>query len=441
MHDIKEIRKDPAAFDAAMHKRGLQPQSVEILKDDKDCRKTVTELEQWQAELNKLTLMISGLMNEDRDGEAEKYMKEASSVKDRIYDIEGEGRYEYELFEKALSELPNIPAADVPAGADESANKELSKWGTQPDFTFEIKEHDAIGTDLNAMDFPRAAKVSGARFVILYDQLAHLERALANFMLDIHRREFGYREVQIPILVREPTLYGSGHLPKFDEDLFKTNEEQPRYLIPTAETVLTGLHANEILQEEQLPLRYVCWSNCFRAEAGAAGKDTRGLIRLHQFSKVELVSYTTPEQSKDEHERMTTCAETILQRLELPYRKMLLCAGDMGFAAEKTYDLEVWLPAQKKYREISSCSNCGAFQSRRLNARYKRQGKHKGEKGTTFPHALNGSGLAIGRTMAALLENYQQADGSVALPKVLHKYMDGEKTLELPSSSTKSTTN
>ena len=429
MHDIKEIERDPQAFDEAMRKRGLPKQAHKLIADYSGIKAGVALVEGMQAKHNIESEKFSQISsNSEGDKKRAMAIKSAQTMKNEIATIRGKTDDLKLKMLGRLFHLPNMPAAQVPEGGDEGSNKFLREVGKASAFKFKARSHDEIGELLGGMDFPRAARVAGARFVILYDQVARLERALAHFMLDIHRREFGYREVNIPVLVQSQTLVGSGHLPKFEEDLFKTNDEKsPRYLIPTAETVLTGLHATEVLQEEQFPLRYVCWSNCFRAEAGAAGKDTRGLIRLHQFSKVELVSYTTPDKSEAEHDRMTNCAEEILKLLDLPYRVMLLCAGDMGFAAQKTYDLEVWLPEQRKYREISSCSNCGAFQSRRLKVRYKR----KGEKGTFFPHALNGSGLAIGRTMAALLENYQQADGSVALPEVLHKYMDGEKKLNL----------
>ncbi len=427
MHDIKEIAKDPTAFDEAMRKRGLPQQAQDLIAYYKKIKASISVVEMVQAEHNQRSEKISQTPSDIKDdGNKAMVIKAAKEAKQQITNLKKISEDTKSTMLRKLLELPNVPVADVPEGSDESFNKLIRKDGSPPDFRFKARSHDEIGEMLDAMDFPRAAKVSGARFVVLYDQLARLERALANFMLDVHTREYGYREVQIPVLAEWHTLYGSGHLPKFEEDLFKIGtKERPRYLIPTAETVLTGLHANEILQEEELPLRYVAWSSCFRAEAGAAGKDTRGLIRLHQFSKVELVSYTTPGKSKDEHERMTGCAEEILKRLGLPYRVMLLCSGDMGFSAEKTYDLEVWLAAQKKYREISSCSNCGAFQSRRMNARYKR----KGQKGTLFPHALNGSALAVGRTMAALLENYQQSDGTVVLPAVLDPYMGGDLTL------------
>ncbi len=433
MHDIKEIVRNPEAFDEAMGKRGLPKQAQELIMLYGKLKAAVSLLESNLAKRNMESEKFSQISGDSKSDEKRAVVvKTAQKTKQEISNIKKATDNISLVILGKLMELPNLPTADVPAGEDEKSNGLVREYGEPANFEFKARSHDEIGELLGDMDFPRAAKVAGARFAILYGQLARLERALAQFMLDTHVRDFGYREVHIPVLVNSATLLGSGHLPKFEEDLFKTNDEKnQRYLIPTAETVLTGLHAGEILQEEQFPLRYVCWSNCFRAEAGAAGKDTRGLIRLHQFSKVELVSYTTAEKSRDEHERMTNCAEEILKKLELPYRVMLLCAGDMGFAAEKTYDLEVWMSAQKKYREISSCSNCGAFQSRRLKVRFKR----KGEKGTIFPHALNGSGLAVGRTMAALLENYQQADGSVVLPEVLHKYMDGETKLSLPEIS------
>jgi seryl-tRNA synthetase len=310
----------------------------------------------------------------------------------------------------------------VPAGADESANVELRRWGEPRAFDFEPKEHDEIGARLG-MDFGRAAKLAGARFVVLFGQLARLERALAAFMLDLHTKDHGYTEVNPPLLVRDRVLFGTGQLPKFADDSFRTTAGH--WLIPTAEVALTNLVADEILDSDQLPLRYTAWTPCFRSEAGAAGKDTKGMIRQHQFTKVELVSITKPEASESEHERLTACAETVLQRLELPYRVMILCSGDTGFTVRKTYDLEVWLPGQRRYREISSCSNCGDFQARRMRARF----RPKGERRTEFVHTLNGSGLAVGRTLIALLETYQEADGSVRLPPALRPYMDGRERL------------
>jgi seryl-tRNA synthetase len=337
--------------------------------------------------------------------------------------IQAEEEHERNLksaLDSALAPLPNLPAADVPDGADESDNVEViaRRFGAAPVLDT-AREHFQLGEDLKQMDFGRAAKISGARFVFLTDQLARLERALGNFMLDLHTREFGYREVSPPLLVRDDAAFGTGQLPKFEEDLFHTTTGY--WLIPTAEVSLTNFVREEILDAEMLPLRLTAWTPCFRAEAGAAGKDTHGILRMHQFSKVELVSVVTPEQSIDEHERMTTCAQEVLKRLELHHRVLTLCPGDMGFAARKTYDIEVWLPGQNRFREISSCSNCGDFQARRMNARYRSK-----DKALHFVHTLNGSGLAIGRTLVALLENYQQSDGSIAIPDTLRPYMDGQ---------------
>jgi seryl-tRNA synthetase len=322
-----------------------------------------------------------------------------------------------------LATVPNLPADDVPEGQDETQNVEIRTWGTPREFAFKPKEHFEIGEALGQMDFDRAAKISGARFVVLFDGIARLERALAAFMLDLHTREHGYREVLPPYLVRDNALYGTGQLPKFADDLFRTTSDH--WLIPTAEVPLTNLVAEEILDDDTLPRRFSALTPCFRAEAGAAGKDTRGMIRQHQFEKVELVSIAHPDTSVEEHERMTACAEEVLKRLGLPYRVVTLCSGDMGFSARKTYDIEVWLPGQGRYREISSCSNCGDFQARRMNARF----KAKGEKGTRFVHTLNGSALAVGRTLIAILENYQESDGSVRVPNALRSYMGGVETI------------
>ncbi len=333
--------------------------------------------------------------------------------------MEAEAAERYRAVEAALAGIPNIPAEDVPDGLDAGANREMRRHGTPPSFGFKPRDHAEIGEALGLMDFARAGKLSGARFVVLRGQLARLERALAQFMIDIHTREFGYTEVSPPLLVRDEAVYGTGNLPKFADDLFRTTTGL--WLIPTAEVSLTNLVADEIVEEAELPLRFTAWTPCFRSEAGAAGKDTRGMIRQHQFYKVELVSIAHPEQSGEEHERMTVCAEEILKRLGLAYRVMLLCAGDMGFASRKTYDIEVWLPGQNAYREISSCSNCGDFQARRMKARF----RPKEGKGTRFVHTLNGSGLAIGRTLIAVLENYQRGNGTVAVPDALKPYMDG----------------
>lgn len=327
--------------------------------------------------------------------------------------------------DEILSCLPNIPADDVPDGADETGNVEQRRWGKPAVFEFPVKQHFELGEALGLMDFGRAAKLSGARFTVLTGVLARLERALGQFMLDVHTREFGYTEVSPPLLVRDQTAYGTGNLPKFAEDLFATKrgeqDSDRLWLIPTAEVPLTNLVADEIVEEATLPRHYTAWTPCFRSEAGSAGRDTRGMLRQHQFYKVELVSITHPDKSNEEHERMTDCAEEILRRLGLPYRVMLLCAGDMGFASRKTYDIEVWLPGQGAYREISSCSNCGDFQARRMNARF----KPPGGKGTRFVHTLNGSGIAVGRALIAVMENYQMGNGQVRVPDALKPYMGG----------------
>ncbi len=331
--------------------------------------------------------------------------------------------------DEILAGLPNLPAADVPDGADETANLVLRREGEPPLFNFAAAAHEAIGERLGLMDFRRAGKLSGSRFVVLRGDLARLERALGQFMLDLHTREFGYQEISPPFLVRDEVVFGTGQLPKAAEDMFRTTNGL--WLIPTAEAPLTNLVADEILDERELPLRFTAWTPSFRSEAGAAGKDTRGMIRQHQFMTVELVSVTTPEQSAAEHERMTACAEEVLKRLGLAYRVMLLSAGDMGFAAQKTYDIEVWLPGQGAYREISSCSNCGAFQAQRMRARYRpAEGRGTEGRGTQPVHTLNGSGLAVGRTLIAILENYQHADGSVSVPAALQPYLGGQKLIE-----------
>ncbi|HXA69396.1 MAG TPA: serine--tRNA ligase [Stellaceae bacterium] len=417
MFDLKWIREQPEAFDKGLARRGLPPQSPEILRLDKVWREAQTEAERLQAERNRLSKEIGNAKAKGQDVAA--LLKEVAASKDRQAAMEAEAVERYRAVEAALAVIPNIPADDVPDGHDASANREMRRHGTPPSFGFKPRDHAAIGEALGLMDFARAGKLSGARFVVLRGQLARLERALAQFMIDIHTREFGYTEVSPPLLVRDEAVYGTGSLPKFADDLFRTTTGL--WLIPTAEVPLTNLVADEILEEARLPLRFTAWTPCFRSEAGAAGKDTRGMIRQHQFYKVELVSIAHPEQSGEEHERMTACAEAILKRLGLAYRVMLLSAGDMGFAVRKTYDIEVWLPGQDAYREISSCSNCGDFQARRMKARF----RPKEGKGTRFVHTLNGSGLAIGRTLIAVLENYQQGNGTVAVPDVLKPYMAG----------------
>ena len=363
-----------------------------------------------------------GQIKDKAGSEFEQAKIKAGQIKDNIAALEAATTTDGEL-ELLLCSLPNIPASDVPLGKDETGNKEIRTWGTIPRFSFKPKQHFEIGEALGILDFEQTAKISGSRFATLKGGLARMERALANFMLDIHTKEFAYMEIVPPFLVRDSAMFGVGQLPKFAEDSFQTTNDYR--LIPTAEVSLTNLIAGQILEEETLPLRYTAYTPCFRSEAGSAGKDTRGMIRQHQFTKVELVSITSPEDSVKEHERLTSAAETVLQRLVLPYRVMLLCTGDMGFSSTKTYDLEVWLPGQDCYREISSCSNCGDFQARRMNSRTRK----KGEKETRFVHTLNGSALAVGRTMVAILENYQQADGTIAVPEVLQPYMGGMKTI------------
>ena len=420
MLDIKWLRDQPDAFDEALQRRGLPPRAASLRELDDAQRAIQTRLQEHQARRNALSRDIGRLRAQGGDPEAA--MAEVASLKGAIQAGEDEVRKLGDLLERELSALPNVLAADVPDGPDESANVELRRVGEPRRFDFEPKEHDEIGAPLG-MDFTHAARMSGARFVALRGQLARLERALANFMLDLQTREHGLTEVAPPLLVRDNAVFGTGQLPKFADELFKTTDGY--WLIPTAEVSLANLVADEILDVADLPLRFTAWTPCFRSEAGSAGKDTKGMIRQHQFSKVEMVSITVPEQSEAEHERMTSCAEAVLQRLELPYRVVVLASGDTGFGARKTYDLEVWLPGQGRYREISSCSNCGDFQARRMRARF----RPAGERRTGFVHTLNGSGLAVGRTLVALLENGQEADGSVVLPAALRPYLDGRERL------------
>jgi seryl-tRNA synthetase len=418
--DLKWLRDQPEALDRALARRGLPPMAAALLERDAAVRALQTELQEQQARRNALSKEVGRLRAQG--GDADALIAEVAALKDRLQCVEERMRERSADLDAALAGIPNILAEDVPDGPDESANRLVRSWGEPPGFEFEPKEHDELGARLG-MDFARAAKLSGARFVVLKGALARLERALATFMLDLQTGEHGYTEVNPPLLVRDHVLFGTGQLPKLAADQFETTTGH--WLIPTAEVVLTNLVAEEILDAEQLPLRYTAWTPCFRSEAGAAGKDTKGMIRQHQFTKVELVSITRPEQSEAEHERLTACAEAVLQRLELPYRVMVLSSGDTGFAARKTYDLEVWLPGQGRYREISSCSNCGDFQARRMRARY----RPKGERRTELVHTLNGSGLAVGRTLIAVLENYQQPDGSVLLPDVIRPYMGGQGRL------------
>ena len=490
MFDIKTIRENPEAFDTGLKRRGLSPLSAGLIAQDEALRALKTRLQDVQARRNAASKEIGKAKGAKDEALAAKLMAEVSALKDQLQADEDEQRKLEAALERDLAVIPNLPLAEVPEGADEKANVEVRRWGDPrgvPGARMnKPRQHFEIGEALGLMDFEAAARISGARFVVLKGQLARLERALAMFMLDIHTGEFGYTECQVPLLVRDPAVYGTAQLPKFEEDLFQIpntdfkkimnralvrsaantpkvmaeykqltgkdmtptevveafveatqmrDDAQDRrelyeeakgqparlWLVPTAEVPLTNLAREQIVDEAALPQRYTAWSPCFRSEAGAAGRDTRGMIRQHQFSKVEMVSITTPDQSLAEHERMTNCAETILQRLGLPYRTMLLCTGDMGFSAQKTYDIEVWLPGQNAYREISSCSVCGDFQARRMGARY----RPAGGKGTEFVHTLNGSGLAVGRTLVAILENYQQTDGSVVIPEALRPYMGG----------------
>jgi len=418
MHDLRAIRLDPMAYDKGWAARGLGPVSASILILDQARRDSQTELQSAQARRKDLSALIGKAKSAGDTATADRLMAEVERLKDVIAQASDAEAVRGRALKDFLAGLPNLSAADVPTGADERENVEVRRWG-EPDSRRAARDHVDLGASLGLMDFDSAARMSGARFVVLKGQLARLERALGQFMLDIQTLEHGYTEVSPPLVVRSQALYGTGQLPKFAADLFHTTDD--RWLIPTAEVSLTNIVGDQILAESALPLRFTALTPCFRSEAGASGRDTRGMIRQHQFNKVELVSITAPEESEAEHERMVACAETILKRLELPFRTVLLCAGDMGFTARKTYDLEVWMPSQETYREISSCSNCGDFQARRLEARCKRSG----EKGARYVHTLNGSGLAVGRTLVALMENYQDDGGRIAIPQALHPYLPG----------------
>ncbi len=422
MFDIKAIRDNPEAFDLGWKRRGIAPQAAELVALDAELRELQTTLQESQSRRNAASRAIG--QAKAKGDAADDLIREVAELKKQMPELEEKIRSLSEELTARLSRLENIPAEDVPDGENEDDNVEIRHWGDRPSFDFEPKQHFDLGEDLGQMDFEGAARMSGARFVLLKGDLAKLERALSAFMLDVHTGEFGYQEASVPLLVRDQALYGTSQLPKFKEDLFEATTGH--YMIPTGEVPLTNMVREQILEEEKLPLRFTTLSQCFRSEAGSAGRDTRGMIRLHQFNKVELVSITRPEDSRDELERMTGAAEEILQRLGLCYRVLTLCTGDMGFAAKKTYDLEVWLPGQGAYREISSCSNTGDFQARRMNSRC----RPAGEKKTRFVHTLNGSGLAVGRTLVAVLENYQQADGSILIPEILRPYMGGKKMIE-----------
>ncbi len=426
MHDIRAIRDNPDAFIKGWNRRksGLGDVVSSILELDEKLRAAVSRKQEAEQTRNASSKLIGKAKASGDEAEAQRLMAAVAAAKDVMEKIgEEEAAIRGEL-DGILAGLPNIPRDDIPDGEDEEANAEVRKWGEPTVLGFEAKDHADLGEALGMMDFETAVKMSGARFVLLSGKLAKLERALTQFMLDVQTEENGYVECSPPVLVKENALYGTGQLPKFEEDLFKTTADH--YLIPTAEVSLTNIVADAMIEESYLPRRYTAATPCFRSEAGSAGRDTKGMIRLHQFTKVEMVSVTKPEDSDAELERMTGCAEGILQKLELPYRVMELCTGDMGFGAQRTYDLEVWLPSQDTYREISSCSTCGDFQARRMNARFKRTPTEENKKPKPeFVHTLNGSGLAVGRTLVAVLENYQREDGSIAVPKVLQSYMGG----------------
>jgi seryl-tRNA synthetase len=449
MHDIRWIRENAEALKDGLRRRGMLGLHVEetVAKTfalDDERREQIASAQKFQEERNRLSKEIGVAMKAKDTARAEALKTEVAALKDAAAGLEAAEKRAVDALEKALLELPNLPLEDVPVGKDESDNVEVRRFGEKPQFAegFQPKEHFDIGEALGLMDFEAAARLSGARFVVLKGKLARLERALTQFMLDLHTEEHGYIEIEPPLLVRDEAMIGTAQLPKFRDDQFSVsagrqvgNRQSTAedllptaefWLIPTAEVPLANLVREQILGEAALPLRFTAGTPCFRAEAGAAGRDTRGMIRQHQFSKVELISITTPEKSLEEHERMTACAEEVLKRLGLHYRTVILCTGDMGFASQKTYDIEVWLPGQQKFREISSCSVCGEFQARRMNARY----RPAEGKGTRFVHTLNGSGVAVGRALVGILENYQNPDGSVTVPEVLRPYMGGLERIE-----------
>ncbi|GBQ12765.1 serine--tRNA ligase [Swaminathania salitolerans] len=420
MHDLRALRADPARFDAALARRGVSPVAEDLVRRDEERRAALQALQEQQAQRKILARDIG--QGKRSGADTTELEQQAVALRDRIAALETTASAIDDEIVGILATLPNRLDDSVPDGRDEADNRIVHQRGSVPAFDFEPKQHFELGEGLGLMDFPTASKLSGARFTILRGGLARLERALGQFMLDVHTGEFGYSETIVPLLVNDAAMYGTDKLPKFAEDSFRTTDG--RWLIPTAEVPLTASVAGEILDAGTLPLRMTALSACFRSEAGSAGRDVRGMLRQHQFSKVELVSVTLPEESEAEHERMTRCAETILERLEIPYRRMLLCAGDTGFGASRTYDLEGWLPGQKAWREISSCSNTRDFQARRMNARY------RGENGPAFVHTLNGSGLAVGRTLIAVMENGQTAEGAIEIPAVLHPYMGGLTRLD-----------
>lgn len=425
MHDIKIIRDEPAAFDAGLAKRGMRPHADRLLELDGKRRDAVTRAQEAETQRNTMSKQIGMAKAKGDEDEFNRLRSEVERLKKVLEEASEEAKHFTESLNQHVAALPNLPEADVPEGEDEAANEEVRRWGEPRELGFKARDHVDLGEGLGQMDFDGAARLSGARFVALKGGLARLERALAHFMLDLHTSEHGYTEVSPPLLVRDDALFGTGQLPKFAEDQFRTTDGY--WMIPTAEVPLTNLAGDAIHDAASVPMRMTAYTPCFRSEAGSAGRDTRGMIRLHQFQKVEMVAIVEPEDSAAELDRMTGCAEKVLQLLELPYRVMLLSSGDMGFSAKRTYDLEVWLPSQNTYREISSCSNCGDFQARRMNARYRKEG----EKKPVFLHTLNGSGVAVGRAMLAVMENHQNEDGSISIPKALQPYMGGLEQLEV----------
>jgi seryl-tRNA synthetase len=419
MHDIRSIRDDPAAFDAGLARRGLPARAAELLALDDRRRAGIADLQKAQERRNAASKEIGAAAARKDAGAVEALKAEVAAIKQAMPELEAVEKAAQAALDTELAAIPNLPGPDAPDGRDESENVEIRRHGTLRNYAFKPKEHDELGEALGMMDFETAAKISGARFVMLKGGLARLERALMQFMLDLHTTVHGYTEINPPVLVREEAMFGTAQLPKFREDQFAAGNGY--WLIPTAEVPLTNSVREQILDERKLPMRFTAGTLCFRAEAGAAGRDTRGMIRQHQFEKVELVSITTPEQSAEEHERMTTCAEEVLRRLGLHFRTVALCTGDMGFASKKTYDIEVWLPGQGRFREISSCSVCGDFQARRMNARC----KAPDAKATRFVHTLNGSGVAVGRALVAVMETYQTEDGAIEVPEALRSYMGG----------------
>ncbi len=419
MLDINYIRQNPGILDRALKNRNKEPMEAELLRLDEISRNLITRLQKVQESRNSNSAAFGkAKANGEDTTELQKVME---SLKKEMSELTENSNKAKSDFLELLYTIPNIPSSECPVGTDEEANVEIRRFGTPRNFDFKPLEHYELGANLKMMDFDRSARIAGSRFVFLYSDMARLERALAQFMLDIHTRENGYTEVYVPLILERNAMFGVGQLPKFEEDLFKTTIGT--YLIPTAEASLTNIHNGEILSEKELPLRYTAYTPCFRSEAGSAGRDTAGMLRQHQFGKVELVSITTPAQAIEEHERMTSCAEGILKRLNLPFRTVVLSTGDMGFSSEKTYDIEVWLPGQDRYREISSCSRCNSFQARRLNTRFKNEETKKNE----FVHTLNGSGIAVGRCLIAVVENYQQKDGSIEIPDALIPYFGAER--------------